>query len=413
MSKKKWLTAGIDVGTTKICCCIAEIEGDGIEVLGSGWCPSKGLRKGVVVNLSETIQSIKTSLETAESEAGTVVESAYVSVGGRFIRSANTRAETEVRGKNGRVAPEDIVRALDIVRDFELPSDYEILHALPQDFILDDQEGVVDPLGMSGHRLAVNLHLVLNATAVVQNIVNAINRAGVVVNAVVMQQLASAEAVLTADEKELGSVLVDIGGGTTDISVYNQGKIWHSEVVPLGGTLITKDIAIGLRAPLEEAEKLKIRMGTVFPSAVPEEEVIEIGEMGTGRTQSFPRRELCRIIEARCEEILQSTDHVLRRAGVEPDLNCGVVFTGGGALMQGLVEKAENILGMPVRLGYPTHFQGKARESFGPAYSTGLGLLRYAMAQQQNELARIARSNLPARPRATREWLKNLFFERV
>jgi cell division protein FtsA len=413
MAKKKWIAAGIDVGTTKICSCVAELEEDRIQVLGTGWASSKGLKKGVVVNLSETIKSLRHSLEKAEEAANEAIESAFVSVGGRFIRSTNTSAQTEVRGRNGRVSTDDIGRAVSEAKNFELPEEYQIIHVLTQGFRLDGQDGVSDPLGMSGHRLSVRLHLVLNATAVVQNIVNAINKAGVVVNGVVMQQLASAEAVLTEDEKELGTALVDIGGGTTDISIYSHGSIWHSEVLPMGGSLITKDIAIGLRAPLQEAEQLKISAGGVFPDSVPAEEMVEIGEMGSGKMQSYPRRLLCQIAEARCEEILHATGQVFRRAGVRPDLTSGVVLTGGGSLMHGLVEKAQEILEMPARIGYPVNFESKNPEIRHPAYSTALGLLKYAQGVRSNETARIARSAVRARPKATTERLKNWIFERI
>ena len=410
---KKLTVAGIDVGTTKICSCIAEISDSRIEVIGVGWSPSKGLKKGIVVNLSETIRSVKESLVSAEEEAGIVVDSAFISAGGRFLRSANTAAQTEVRGKNGRVAPDDVNRAVLAAQDIDLPSDYQVIHVLTQGFSLDEQEGILDPLGMSGNRLAVKLHLVFNASAVVQNIVNAINKADVVVKGVVMQQLASAEAVLTEDEKELGTVVVDIGGGTTDISVYSSGSIWHSEVLPMGGSLITKDIAIGLRSPLQDAERLKIELGTVYPGTVPEEELIEISEMGSGKAQSYSRRLLCQIVEARCDEILDATQKILRRAGVQLDLISGVVLTGGGAMMHGFVERAQEMFQSPVRLGIPVAFESRNPSVFHPAYATALGLLRYAQNVRDTDMARITRPLGPNRPKAATERLKNWIFERI
>lgn len=412
MARKKWSTAGIDVGTTKICTCIAEVDGDRVEVLGTGVCRSEGLQKGLVVNLSKTIASVKSAIEKAEKEAGTVIESAWVSVGSQFIRGTNSQAETEIRGKNGRVTREDVQRVVELARAFELPEDYQVLHTLPQVFRLDQQEGVLDPLGMTGHRLSVSAHVVVNANAVVDNVTSAINRAGVVVREVVMQQLASGEAVLTPDEKELGCVLVDIGGGTTDIAVYHRGRIWHSEVIPMGGSLITKDIALGLRAPMEEAEQLKIRSGSVFPHSVAEEEIVQISEMGTGRLQSFSRRSLCQIVEARCDEIILAVAHTLRRAGVQPDVSCGIVMTGGGALMDGLVERAAEQLGMPVRLGRPLGF-GDRRELIHPSYSTALGLLRYAVDKEGSLAGFTTRPNLFTRPWAATEWVKSFFLERI
>jgi len=410
---KKRIVAGIDVGTTKICSCIAEISDSQVEVTGVGWSPSKGLKKGIVVNLSETIRSVRESLVAAEDEAGTVVESAFVSAGGRFLRSANTAAQTDVRGKNGRVAAEDVSRAVLAAQEVELPSDYQVIHVLTQGFSLDEQEGILDPLGMSGNRLAVKLHMVFNATAVVQNIVNAINKADVVVKGVVMQQLASAEAVLTDDEKELGTVVVDIGGGTTDISIYSNGSIWHSEVLPMGGSLITKDIAIGLRSPLQEAERLKIELGTVFPDRVPEEEQVEFSEMGSGKNQSYARRLLCQIVEARCEEILEATQKVLRRAGVQMDLISGIVLTGGGAMMDGFVERAQELFKAPVRLGIPVSCESRNPAVFHPAYSTAVGLLRYAQTVRDTDMAKVARAMGPSRPKAATERLKNWIFERI
>lgn len=410
---KKQVTAGIDVGTTKICSCIADLSGDRVVVLGTGWAPSRGLKKGMVVNLSETFRSIKESLDRAESEANTVVDAAYVSVGGRLLRSINTQAETEIRGKSGRVSNEDISRALLEAQQLQPPNDSEIIHVLTQSFQLDDQDGILDPVGLRGNRLSVRLHVVFNATAVVQNIVSAINKADVNVLGVVMQQLASGQAVLTEDEKELGTVLIDIGGGTTDISIYHQGSIWHSEVIPMGGSLITKDIAIGLRAPLQEAERLKIEMGSVFSDDVPDDEAIEIEEIGSGRSQTFPRRLLCEIVEARSEEILQSAAAVIRRAGIQTDLLSGVVLTGGGALMHGCIERAQDILASPVRLGIPIDLDCKNPDVLHPAYATGLGLLKYAHTLRTRDVIKVAQATTSPQPKAPTERLKKWIFEKI
>lgn len=413
MTQKKWLIVGIDVGTTKICTAVARDRGARLEVLGSGWTPSRGLKKGVVVNLSETVKSVRYSLEEAEEEAQTVVESAYVSVGSSFMRSRNSAGQTEVRGKNSQVSGDDINRTVDVAKELELPGGYEIIHALTQSFCLDGQSDVVNPLGMSGRNLSVTLHLVLNASSVVQNIVNSVNKADVMVSGVVMQQLASAEAVLTDDEKELGSVLIDLGGGTTDIAIYRQGYIFHSEVIPLGGALITKDIAIGLKAPLEEAEGLKKEMGAVFAQSVPEEEIVEVTEVGTGRRRSISRRLLCQIVEARADEILTAVSKVIRRAGIKSDLITGAVLTGGGSLLDGLPERAEQILGLPVRIGFPTGFVSRNDAIFDPAYATALGLLKYGKKTHDSETTEITRSALLATPRATTERLKNWIIDKI
>lgn len=416
MVKKKLLLAGIDIGTTKICTTVAQAEDHQIRILGTGWSVSRGLKKGVVANLSETIDSIKASLEKAEKQSQTTIESAYVSIGGAHIRGINRSGKTEIRSKNAEVTAEDVTRALAEARSFEIPEEWEIIHELTQSFTLDGQEGIIDPLGMSGRNLSVNLHVVLNASAVVQNIVNAVNKAGVLAGGVVMQQLASAEAILSEDEKELGTVVVDIGGGTTDIAVYSQGAIWHTEVLPLGGNLITKDIAIGLKAPIQEAELLKKEVASVFPSSVPPEEVIEVSEVGTGRKRTVSRRLLCQIVQARCDEMLNAIAEIVRRAGVQPELITGVVLTGGGSLLDGLVERAEQIFEMPARIGYPINVVSRDEDIFHPAYCTGLGLLRYAKEIQGHSVATAVQKEEKtrrAREQKKTEWVKNWLYERI
>jgi len=411
MGKKQFL-AGIDVGTTKICTTCAQSENGSTQILGTGWAPSRGLKKGAVVNLSETIDSVKVSLEEAERCSQTSIESAYVSVGGAFIRGINTAGETDVRSKNGEITDEDVSRAVTAATSGDISDGYQIIHVLTRDFNIDGQAGIVNPLGMNGKHLSVALHLVLNASAVVQNIVNAINKAGVLVNGVVMQQLASAEAVLSVDEKELGIILVDIGGGTTDIAFYNQGSIWHSEVIPAGGNLITKDIAIGIKAPLEEAEQLKRTVGSIFPESVPVEELIEVSEVGSGRRRTTSRRQLCQIIQARCDEILKAVAEAVQQVGVQRELMMGVVITGGGALLDGIVDRAEQILEMPVRVGYPVNVVARDHSAFHPAYSTSLGLLKYTRDVQ----GQVAVGQEPARgtrPRDVGDRMKNWLMEKV
>ncbi|MGH9341908.1 MAG: cell division protein FtsA [Acidobacteriota bacterium] len=409
--KKKWLTAGIDIGTTKICSTIAQIEDERIEILGTGWSPSHGLRRGMVVNLSETIESIKSSLEKAEAQSQTIVESAYVSIGGAYIRGINRSGQTEIRGKNGEVTPEDIDRAVAAAKSFDLHEDYEIIHVLTQHYTLDGQEGITNPLGMNGRKLSVHLHVVANASAVVQNIVSSVNKAGVVVSGVVMQQLASAEAILDADEKEMGSIVVDIGGGTTDIAVYAQGGIQYSEVLPLGGNMITRDIAIGLKTPLNEAENLKKNIGSVYPESIPPEEVIEISEVGTGRRRTVSRHLLCQIIQARCDEVLKALCKVIRNLGMPPDLMTGLVLTGGGSLLDGFADRAEECFGMPVRIGYPINVVSADDEVFHPSYCTGLGLLSYALTVQGTAAA--GASAAIARTTPARERMKNWLLEKI
>lgn len=411
--KKKRVITGIDVGTTKICVVLVQTDGDTYQVLGKGWSPSRGMKKGVVVNLSEAIDGIKAALEQAEQSSQTVVESAFVSVGGVYTRGVNSAGRTEVRNRTGEITQDDISRAVAEARSFELPREYEIIHVLTRSFQVDGQEGIVNPLGMSGKQLAVRLHVVLNASAIVQNIVNAVNKAGVVVEAVVMQQLASAEAVLTADEKELGAIVVDIGGGTTDVAVYSHGSISHSEVLPLGADLITKDLAIGLKVPLQEAEQLKKTQASVFPESVPEEEVLEVTKVGTGSRQAVQRQRICEIVQARGEEMLASVAEALNRIKLSRELLTGVVLTGGGALLDGLCNRAEQIFDMPVRIGYPANVVGSSEETFHPAYSTVLGLVKYTQELRNEATEQAAKTALSSRPRLSTEKMKNWILARI
>ena len=413
MARKRHLLAGIDVGTTKICSVIATIDEGKVRIPGIGWSDSKGLKKGIVVNLTETIDSVRKSLDQAETEARTVVDSAFVSVGGIHIQGLNASGRTDLRDQNSEITEEDIARVIDEAKSLELPEHYEVIHALTQDFTVDGQGDILDPLGLTGQSLSVNLHLVLNAAAAVQNIVNAVNKAGVVVNGVVMQQLASAEAVLTDDEKELGVIVVDIGGGTTDVAFYRRSSVWHSAVLPIGGDLITKDIAIGLKIPLQEAEQLKKGMGNVFPESIAAEELLEISEVGTGRRSTISRRLLCQIIQARCEEILDAVGEIVEEVRMRKDLMTGVVITGGGSQLDGLLDRAEQMLAMPVRIGYPINLDSIEERSFDPAYATAIGLLRYGKEIQNGIGSNGSKSVLVRRPKATTERLKEWVMGRI
>jgi cell division protein FtsA len=412
MAQKKKVITGIDVGTTKICSVCARVEDQKIEILGTGWAASRGLKKGIVVNLTETVDSVKASLEEAEKQAQIVVQSAYVSVGGAYIRGINSAGETEVHSKDGEITGEDVHRAVTAAASLDLGEDYQVIHRLTRDFNVDGHGGVINPLGLNGHHLSVSMHLVLNASAVVQNIVNAINRAGVLVDGVVMQQLASSEAVLSSDEKELGTILVDIGGGTTDIALYNRGSIWHSEVLPIGGDLVTKDVAIGIRAPLQEAEQLKRSAGSVFPESVPEEELVEVTEVGSGRRRTLSRRRLCEIIQARFDEILKAVEKTFQEVGLDKKLVTGLVMTGGGSLLDGVVDRAEQTLGLSVRVGYPVNVIDHDSPVFHPAYSTALGLLKYTQSVQSPVVAKPV-AGQGARPRDTRITMKSWLLEKI
>ena len=411
--QKKQVVTGIDIGTTKICTTVARIGNGGIKILGTGWATSKGLKKGVIINLSETIQQVRDSVEEAEKTSQSIVESAYVSVGGAHIKGINCSGEANIRGKNGEISNEDIGRAIHSAKSLDIPEDRTIIHCLKQNFEVDEQDSIVNPLGMNGRQLSVNMHLVLTASASVQNVVSAINKAGLLVDGVVMQQLASAEAVLSLDEKELGTIVIDIGGGTTDIAFYNQGSIWHSSVLPAGGNLITKDIAIGLKSPLNEAEQLKRELGSVFPESVSAEELIEISEVGTGVRHTILRRTLCQIIQARCDEILKSAAKIINGIGIQTDLISGAVLTGGGSLMDGISARAEEILQIPVRVGYPVNVVDHNHPTFDPALSTALGLLKYAQDIQNQIVPVVQDISSGVHPIGPTEKVKNWLIEKI
>ena len=414
-SRKSRFIAGIDIGSTKVCAVVAVVEGVSLKVVGVGVAPARGLRQGMVTNLSETIDSIKLALERAESQSQTVIESAYVSIGGEYLQGINCFGTTEISGRNGEVSPEDIARAANTAREVEIPDDFEVVHVLTQRFQVDGQDGISDPLGMSGRQLGVNLHLVINASAVLRNIINAVNKAGVVVDGVAMQQLASAEAILSEDEKELGTFIVDIGGGTTDIAVYSHGAVWYSGVLPQGGDFVTKDIAIGLKAPISEAEQVKKEMGSVFPESVPVEEVVEVSEVGSGARRTIPRQLLCRIIQARCDELLNRVARITRDVGMKTELSTGVVLTGGGSMLDGLRDRAERILKMPVRLGYPVNLSAEGDPTYHPAFCTGLGLLKYAhdLSGSHTTAAPSLKSLISNRSRPRRDRMRNWLLEKI
>ena len=414
MTKKKEILASIDVGTTKICSTVARTNGEEMDILGTGWAPSRGLKKGVVVNLSETIESVKASVEEAEKSSQSPLEAAHIGVGGAHLRGINCHGQTEVRNKNRKVTGEDIRRAVNVARSRKIPKDHQIIHLLTQSFEVDGQYGVVNPMGMSARHLSVHVHLVLNASSVVQNIISAINQAGVLVKGVVMQQLASAEAVLSPDEKELGAVLIDIGGGTIDIAIYAQGSVCYSKVIALGGNLITKDIAIGLKIPLQEAEQLKRNTANVFPESVLGDELIEVSQVGTGLRRTISRRLLCQIVRARCDEILDILKETIHKAGVQSDFVTGAVLTGGGSMLDGMVDLTEQNLRMPIRVGYPINVLPSNHAAFHPAYSTAVGLLKYSQGILSSDLLSHSDSEQKSDRRGdTGERLKNWFLRKI
>jgi len=378
LSKKEEFVVGLDIGTTKICALVAEIsKAREINIIGIGTHPSLGLRKGVVVNIESTVASVKKAVEEAELMAGIEIDSVYVGIAGGHIRGFNSHGVVAV--KEGEVTNKDIRRAIDAATAVAMPLDREVIHVLPQEFIVDDQDGIRDPLGISGVRLEVKVHIVTGAVASAQNIIKSCNRAGLNVKDIVLQQLASSEAVLTPDEKDLGVALVDVGGGTTDLAIYYQGSIKHTSVIALGGNHVTNDIAVGLRTPTKEAEMIKRKYGCAFASLVKANETVEVTSMGGREPRILSRKVLSEIIQPRVEEIFRLIHQEIKRSGIEDLISSGVVITGGASIMEGIQEVGEQVFELPVRLGTPSGVGGLVDIVSSPLYSTAVGLILYAV----------------------------------
>ena len=369
---------GLDIGTTKISCVVADVMDNGrIHIIGLGETPSRGLRKGVVVNLNATVEAVKNCLQQAELMAGIDIEAAVVGIAGGHIRSFNSRGVVAVSGKDRTVTQEDIDRVMEAARAVNIPNDREILHVLPQEFVLDDQGSISSPMGMTGSRLEANVHIITAASTSVQNLVTCVNRAGVEVQDTVLEQLASSESVLTDDERELGVALIDIGGGTTDLAIFERGSKWHTSVLPVGGDHFSNDLAVGLRTPVPEAEKLKIRFGCALSSQVREDETIEVPTVGGRKPRLLSRQVMAEILQPRAEEIFNLILKEITTAGFDRVLNAGIVLTGGGSLLPGMVEVAEQVFDLPVRHGLPTGADGLVEPASGPEYATVIGLALY------------------------------------
>jgi cell division protein FtsA len=369
---------GLDIGTTKISCVVADVMDDGrIHIIGLGETPSRGLRKGVVVNLNATVEAVKNCLQQAELMAGIDIETAVVGIAGGHIRSFNSRGVVAVSGRDRTVTQEDIDRVMEAARAVNIPNDREILHVLPQEYVLDDQGSISSPMGMTGSRLEANVHIITAASTSVQNLVTCVNRAGVEVQDTVLEQLASSESVLTDDERELGVALIDIGGGTTDLAIFERGSKWHTSVLPVGGDHFSNDLAVGLRTPVPEAEKLKIRYGCALSSQVREDETIEVPTVGGRKPRLLSRQVMAEILQPRAEEIFNLILKEVTTAGFERVLNAGIVLTGGGSLLPGMVEVAEQVFDLPVRHGLPTGADGLVEPASGPEFATVIGLALY------------------------------------
>ncbi|MEM6641082.1 MAG: cell division protein FtsA [Pseudomonadota bacterium] len=375
------LIVGLDIGTSKVVAIVGELnEQEELQVIGIGTHPSRGLKKGVVVNIESTVQSIQRAVEEAELMAGCEIHSVYAGIAGSHVRSLNSHGIVAIRDKE--VTPGDVERVIDAAKAVAIPADQQTLHVLPQEFIIDMQEGIKEPVGMSGVRLEAKVHMVTGAESAAQNIIKCVQRCGLTVDDVVLEQLASSYAVLTDDEKELGVCLVDIGGGTTDIAVFAGGAIQHTAVIPIAGDQVTNDIAVSMRTPKQYAEDIKIRYACALSQLANADETIEVPSVGDRPPRRLARQTLAEIVEPRYEELFSLIREELRRSGFEELIAAGIVITGGTSKMEGAVELAEEVFHMPVRLGVPQHVEGLADVVRNPIHATGVGLLLYGRDNQ-------------------------------
>jgi len=375
------MVVGLDIGTSKVVAIVGEISIDGeLEIVGIGSHRSSGLKKGVVVNIESTVQSIQRAIEEAELMAGCQIHSVYAGIAGSHIRSLNSHGIVAI--KDREVFSQDLDRVMDAAQAVAIPADQKILHILPQEYLIDEQEGVKEPLGMSGVRLEAKVHLVTCAVNAAQNIEKCIRRCGLEVEDVILEQLASSYSVLTEDEKELGVCMVDIGGGTTDIAIFTEGAIRHTGVIPIAGDQVSNDIAMALRTPTPHAEEIKIKYACALAKLAGPDETIKVPSVGDRDPRDLSRQALAEVVEPRYDELFTLVQAELRRSGFEDLIAAGIVLTGGTAKMEGVVELAEEIFHMPVRLGAPQGISGLTDIVQNPIYSTGVGLLKYAIAQE-------------------------------
>ena len=406
--KDNKLLVGLDIGTTKICAIVGEVQNGLVNIIGIGSNPSRGLRKGVVVNIEGTVQSIRKAIEEAELMAGCQIDSVFAGISGGHIRGINSHGVIAV--KNREIVDNDIKRVIDAASAIAIPMDREVIHVLPQEYIVDDQDGIRDPIGMCGVRLEGKVHIVTGAVTSAQNIIRCANRAGLNVNDIVLEQLGCSEAVLSSEEKELGAGVVDIGGGTTDLVIFSNGSIKHTSVLSLAGNHITSDISLSLRTPAEEAEKLKKRYGCALVSMVKKEEMIEVPSVGGRKPRTLSRQTLAEIIEPRVEEILTLVQAEIVRSGYANLIGSGIVLTGGTAIMEGMPEIAEQVFDLPVRRGYPVGISGLADLVNSPIFATGVGLVMYGNRNRSKSRFRIGETNIFSKvSRRMRDWFGEFF----
>jgi len=408
MAKKEDLIVGLDIGTTKVCAIVGEVTEDGIDIIGIGSHPSKGLRKGVVINIESTVESIKRAVSEAELVAGCDITSVYAGIAGGHIKGINSHGIVAVKDKE--VGENDLIRVIDAAQAVAIPLDREVIHVIPQEYIIDDQDGIKEPLGMSGVRLEAKVHIVTAAVTSAQNIVKCANRCGLNVADIILQPLASGEAVLTPDEKELGVALIDIGGGTTDIVIFSEGAIVHTSVLTLGGNHVTNDVAVGLRTPAGEAERIKQKYGCCLSSMVQKDETIEVPSVGGRKPRILSRQILSEIIEPRVEEIFSLVRQEIIKSGYEDRIASGIVITGGSTILEGMPELAEQVFNMPVRRGAPRAIGGLVDVVKSPMYATGVGLVIAGSKGTESTRFKVRESNIYSKVKGRmKEWFGEIF----
>jgi cell division protein FtsA len=411
MSKKDFVV-GLDIGTTKICCIVGEIVEHGaqpvIDIVGIGTAPSTGLRKGCVINIDATVESITKAVEEAELMAGVEISTVYTGIAGGHIRSFNSNGIVAIKDKE--ITEQDVQRVIDAAKAVAIPLDREVIHIIPQEYVIDEQDGIREPIGMSGVRLEGKVHIVTGAVSSAQNIIKCAQKAGLNVAEICLEPIASSEAVLSLDEKELGVILVDIGGGTSDIAIFKDGAVVHTGVLAIGGHHITNDIAVGLRTPQNEAEKIKIRHGCAMSSLVKPDETIEVPGVGGRKPRIVSRRLLAEIIEPRVEEIFSLIQREVMKSGYQELLSGGAVITGGSTLLEGMPELAEFVFEMPVKRGIPLGLGGLRDVVNSPKFATGVGLLKYGARNGLKSKFPIREKNIYDKVRGSmRSWIKDLF----
>ena len=407
MQGQENIIVGLDIGTTKICAVVGEVSANEINIIGIGTHPSIGLRKGVVVNIESTVESIKKAVEGAELMSGCEISSVYAGIAGGHITGFNSRGIVAVKGSE--ITEHDVERVIDAARAVAIPMDREVIHVLPQEFMVDDEPGIQNPVGMAGVRLEAKIHIVTGAVTSAHNIVKCANRSGLDVYDIVLESLASGEAVLTDEERELGTALLDLGGGTTDLAIFSNKNIKHTFVLGLGGNNLTNDIAIGVRSTLADAEKTKLKYGTCVSANISSDETIEVPGMGGREPRKLPRQILGEILEPRMEEIFTLIQREIYRAGMENVIPSGMVITGGTALLDGVVEVAESIFDLPVRLGKPRGISGLVDVVNNPMYATGVGLVLYGARNDNLQKFRIRDKNIFNRVMSRmKKWFKDV-----